>query len=95
MRGRRTWKVDLLPSARRELLALRNPTQDRIRTAIRSLADDPAPPDSIPMRGKGTGLYRLRVGSYRLVYRLHSRRVRVLVVRIGHRSEVYRGWEDR
>ena len=87
------WNVELLPTARRELLALRDPTQARIRAAIRALADDPEPADSIPMRGKGTGLYRLRVGNYRIVYRLQRQRVCVLVIRIGHRADVYRGWE--
>src|SRR5690242_12340462 len=48
----------------------------------------------IPMRGKGIGLHRLRVGGYRVVYRISAKRVTVLVVRIGHRSEVYRGFED-
>lgn len=95
MTPRGGWRVELLPAARRELLALRNPSQERIRTAIRSLADDPTPTDSIPMRGKGVGLYRLRVASYRIVYRLQAERITVLVVRIGHRSEVYRGWEDK
>lgn len=47
------------------------------------------------MQGKGQGLYRLRVGNYRVVYRVQAQRVRVLIIRIGHRSEVYRGWERR
>jgi mRNA interferase RelE/StbE len=88
------WHVELLPVARRELLALRNPIQQRVRGAIRALADDPTPAESIMMRGKGIGLYRLRVGSYRVVYRVQAERVTVLVIRIGHRGEVYRGWED-
>ena len=87
------WKIEFLPVARNELLALCNPIQDRIRDAIRLLADDPTPSDSIPMRGKGIGLFRLRVGSYRIVYRVQAERARILVIRIGHRSEVYRGWE--
>ena len=88
-------RVEFLPVARRELSALRGPVQDRVRTAIRSLAADPLPPDSIAMKGKGTGRYRLRVGDYRVVYRIHKERVTVLVIRIGHRREVYRGWERR
>jgi mRNA interferase RelE/StbE len=95
MTRRGTWHIDILPTARKELLALRGPVQDRIRGAIKTLADDPQPSDSIAMRGKGIGLYRLRVGSYRIVYRIQSDRVCVLVIRIGHRSEVYRGWEGR
>jgi mRNA interferase RelE/StbE len=95
MSRRGKWHVELLPSARRELLALRNPIQDRVRAAIRSLADDPTPPDSIAMKDKGIGLHRLRVGGYRVVYRLQAQRIRVLVIRIGHRSEVYSGWDWR
>lgn len=95
MSRRRAWQVEILPAARKELLALRHPIQDRIRKSIRSLADDPTPADSIPMRGKGMGLHRLRVGSHRVVYRIQAERVCVLVIRIGHRAEVYRGWEDR
>jgi mRNA interferase RelE/StbE len=95
MTRRGKWHVEILPSARRELLALRNPIQDLVRAAIRLLADDPTPPDSLAMRDKGIGLHRLRVGRYRVVYRLQAQRVRVLVIRIGHRSEVYRGWEWR
>jgi mRNA interferase RelE/StbE len=90
---RKHWTVEILPSARRELLALRNPIQDRIRSAVRALADDPTPSDSIAMRGKGIGLYRLRVGRYRIVYRLKEERLSVLVIRVGHGSEVYKGWE--
>jgi mRNA interferase RelE/StbE len=88
------WCVEILPAARKELLALRPAAQDRIRKAIRALAEEPVPADSIPMRGKGTGLHRLRVGTYRVVYRINRERLRVLVIRIGHRSEVYRGFED-
>jgi len=87
------WHVELLPSARRELLALRNPIQRQLRGAIRLLADDPTPEESLAMKGKGIGFHRLRVGNYRVVYRLQAEKVCLLVIRIGHRSEVYRGWE--
>jgi mRNA interferase RelE/StbE len=92
---RGSWHVELLPEARRQLLSLRDPIQNRLRKAIHSLSEDPTPADSIPMRGKGIGLHRLRVGNYRVVYRLQSDRVCVLIIRIGERSEVYRGFEDR
>ena len=90
----RQWVVDVTPVARRELRLLRGAVQDRLRSAIRALANDPTPPDSIPMRGKGVGFRRLRVGNYRIIYRLHFERVMVIVIRVGHRSEVYGGFED-
>jgi len=94
MSRRGEWQVELLPSARRELLALRTPIQNRLRNAIRTLSQDPLPSDSIAMRGKEIGLHRMRVGNYRVVYRLQAERICVLVIHIGHRSEVYRGWES-
>jgi mRNA interferase RelE/StbE len=45
------------------------------------------------MKGKAFGLYRLRVGEWRVVYRVMPQRRTVLVIRIGHRSEVYRGYQ--
>jgi mRNA interferase RelE/StbE len=36
------------------------------------------------------GLYRLRVGDYRIVYRVQDRILVVLVLKVGHRREVYR-----
>jgi mRNA interferase RelE/StbE len=90
---RGTWRVEILPQARHQLLALRMPIQKRLWAAIRSLADDAIPPDAIPMRGKGTGLHRLRVGIYRVIYRIHAERVTVMIIRVGHRRDVYSGWE--
>ncbi|MBI3073650.1 MAG: type II toxin-antitoxin system mRNA interferase toxin, RelE/StbE family [Deltaproteobacteria bacterium] len=37
------------------------------------------------------GVWRARVGDYRVVYRVDDRAVTILVVRIGHRRDVYRG----
>jgi len=90
-RGR--FNLLILPSAAPTLLGIRGPVQDRIRVAIRSLADDPTPADSISMEGKAHGLHRVRVGDWRVVYRVQEGRRTVLVVRIGHRNEVYRGYE--
>jgi len=56
MMRRPMWHIEILPGARKELLALRNSVQNRLRAAIRSLAADPAPADSIAMKGKGVGL---------------------------------------
>ncbi len=91
--SRRAFKLLILPSAARALAAIRTPAQDRIRAGIRELADDPTPPDSIPMQGKARGLYRIRVGAWRVVYRVQMVKRTVLIIRIGHRSEVYRGFE--
>lgn len=40
--------------------------------------------------GKFTGLWKYRIGDYRVIARIEDERVTVLVVEVGHRSDVYR-----
>jgi mRNA interferase RelE/StbE len=55
---------------------------------IQKLAETPRP------RGiekiKNTGLWRIRQGDYRIVFSIDDRQETVIVVRIGHRREIYR-----
>ena len=89
------WDIEISQAVAREIRGLRKPIQERIRSAIRTLADDPTPADSLAMRGKGIGFHRLRVGSYRIIYKIQSGRLCVLVIRVAHRSAVYQGFEER
>ena len=53
------------------------------------LAEIPRPPNCVAMAGENS-VYRVRVGNYRIVYEVKDNILKVLVVRIGHRREVYR-----
>lgn len=66
------------------------PKQDvkRILLRIRSLADDPRPVGCEKLSGQER--YRIRQGSYRIVYEIEDARLIVLVVNVGHRRDVYR-----
>lgn len=61
----------------------------RILTAVEGLAVEPRPIGSIKLSG-GDGERRIRVGDYRIIYRVHDDRLVVVVVRAAHRREVYR-----
>lgn len=67
----------------------RDPVGQRIADAIKALADDPRPEGSTKLQG-GDDLHRVRVGSYRIVYAIQDAELLVLVVRVGHRGDVYR-----
>ena len=54
-----------------------------------ALAANPRPKGVKKLSGPDD-LYRIRVGDYRIVYQIHDDRLIVLVVRIGHRKDVYR-----
>jgi mRNA interferase RelE/StbE len=64
--------------------------QQRVAAAIELLRDDPRPPGVALLSGP-SGAWRVRVGVYRIIYRIEDDRLVVLVVRIGPRRDVYRG----
>ncbi len=82
--------IELTPKAERELRKLERPAQLRVKAAIELLRQNPRPPAATPLFGQPRGTYRVRTGYYRIIYEVHDKRVLVLVVRIGHRREVYR-----
>ena len=83
------YEVRLVRRAVRSLADLQQRDQQRIRAAIDLLAENPRPPNCVALQGEA-GVYRVRVGDYRIVYELFDRVLVVQVVRIGHRREVYR-----
>jgi len=84
-----SYTVEFLPSAQRELAALPKDVQRRIANRIDVLREDPRPPGARQLQGEDH-LYRLRLGDFRVIYSIESRRLGVVVVKIGHRREVYR-----
>jgi mRNA interferase RelE/StbE len=88
-----TWSIDLDPRARRELKHLDQQVARRIN---RFLFERVAPlenPRSIGEALKGTelgDLWKYRVGDYRIIASIEDNLIRILVVRIGNRREVYR-----
>jgi mRNA interferase RelE/StbE len=60
----------------------------RIREAIEALAVDPRPPGCRKLEGRENA-WRVRVGTWRVIYQIEEDRVVVLVVRVAPRGEVY------
>jgi mRNA interferase RelE/StbE len=85
-----SYSVDIAPPARRDLKRISGETLRRIEAAIDGLADNPRPPGVKKLAGDSEDLYRIRVGDYRVVYQIQDDRLIVLVVRVGHRRDVYR-----
>ena len=83
------YRLEVRPRAEKELAALPRDAHRRVARAIDALAEDPRPAGCVPLKG-GEGLLRIRVGVYRVIYLVEDDRLVVLVVRIGHRREVYR-----
>lgn len=82
------YRLAIKPSASRELERLEDQLLCRADEAIRKLADNPRPHGAKKL--SGVPLYRIRVGTFRIVYEVNDAQHLVTVVMIGHRREVYR-----
>lgn len=56
---------------------------------IQALANNPHPAGTVKLRGSDD-LFRMRHTEYRIIYRLHEGALTILVIKVGHRREVYR-----
>jgi mRNA interferase RelE/StbE len=84
-----TYRVTLAPAAARQLRKFDAQVRRRIQAALELLATDPRPPAATRLVG-GSGEWRVRTGDYRIVYEIHDEELLVLVLRMGHRRDVYR-----
>ncbi len=85
------FRIEFTASAEREINKLDRTIQVRLRSAIDSLAGQPIPPGAKKMKATGADpLWRIRVGDYRIVYKIEGHRLVVLIVKVGHRRDVYR-----
>jgi len=88
-----TWNVELEPQAEKELDQLDSQHAKRIlKYLFERIATDEDPRRfGEPLRKNLSGLWKYRVGDYRVVAKIMDDIVLVLVLRIGHRSKVYGG----
>jgi mRNA interferase RelE/StbE len=84
-----TYTIAISTSAAKALAKLEKASRLRMVGAIELLSVDPRPPGAKMLRGGEHGLWRVRVGDYRIVYAIEDDRLLVLVLRVAHRREVY------
>ena len=90
---KKNWSIELSESARRQLRDLDNAVQKRILTFLQTRLASFENPRSIgeALRGERFGeFWKCRVGDYRIVAKIEDKLLKILVVTIGHRREVYR-----
>lgn len=84
-----TYKVEFSAPADRQLSRLPLRLQARLVRRVDRLAEEPRPTECRKLAGR-TNRYRIRVGDYRVIYEVRDDVLLVLVLRLGHRREVYR-----
>lgn len=83
------YQIQFAARAAKQFKALPPNIQQRIRPKVDALAESPLPSGVVKLEGS-PNLYRIRIGDYRVVYELQDKALIVLVVKIGHRSSIYR-----
>lgn len=86
------WRIEFLPEAAKELKKLDRTAAARI---IKTLEERIAPMDDprtlgSALTGDHAGLWRWRIGDYRVIARIEDQRITLLVIRVAHRRGVYR-----
>ena len=82
------YTITILRRAQKELSTLPPKPYVRVCDAISGLADQPRPPGAKKLSGREG--WRIRVGSYRVVYEISDPAHLITVMHIGHRRDVYR-----
>jgi mRNA interferase RelE/StbE len=86
------WQIELAPEADKALSKLGVDTQKRIVRFLRERVANLENPRAIGKSLTGqtlSGLWRYRVGDYRILCRIEENKISIVVIAIGHRREVY------
>lgn len=87
------WVIKFEEEAKKEFARLDRTAQERIRKYLReriALSENPRV-FGVPLRGDLSGLWKYRIGAYRVIAEVGDEELLILVVRIGHRRNVYGG----
>jgi len=84
-----TYSVEFRPAVLKSLKRLPKKDLRRIKKKIDRLAEDLPDPATTKMKGNNP-FHRVRSGDYRIVYQILEDRLVILVVKVGHRKDVYK-----
>lgn len=84
------YRIVISAKARNDFKKLDQTIRVRVQRAIILLETDQQPAQSRQLTGHTLAHYRLRVGDYRILYDVYQSDKTVLIIRIGHRKEIYR-----
>ena len=83
-----TYDIKFAKPVAKQLKSLSPQEQQRIKSKIDALVDSPRPDGVVKLSGEDD-LYQIRVGDYRIIYSIQDHKLLILVLKIGHRRNVY------
>jgi len=83
------YRIEFSPSAESQFKRLPQEVQARLKPRIDSLTENSFP-RGVKKLSAEENLYRLRIADYRIIYQVQGRVFLILILKIGHRKDVYR-----
>jgi mRNA interferase RelE/StbE len=83
------FRIEFTKSAAKQLRSIPKSDQKRIAKKIDALSENTPDPTQTKMKGNNP-FHRLRVGDYQIIYEIHDETLLILIVKIGHRKDVYK-----
>jgi mRNA interferase RelE/StbE len=84
-----SYRIEVSATAEKQLRRLGRDDRIRVLRAVQALADEPRPPGCRKLQGYDD-VYRIRIGTFRVLYSIDGRRIIITVLKVGHRRDVYR-----
>ena len=86
------WRIEITRTAEKQIKKLDRVAQTSLLRFLRERIQDADNPRQLgkPLHGDKGGLWRYRIGDYRLICDIQDEKITVLVLRVGHRKDVYR-----
>jgi mRNA interferase RelE/StbE len=84
-----TYRIEFVSQAAKQFRTLPSQVQERLKAKIDTLSTNPRPYGVTKLAGEDD-LYRIRGGDYRIIYTIQDEHLLILVVKVGHRRDVYR-----
>lgn len=93
MKSMAAYQIEFTKSAKKEFDKLPESAQDKVLEAVKLLSVNPYSDLLQVKKMRGADfLYRLRVGDYRIIYEVQNKKLIIIIIKIGHRRDVYRGF---
>jgi mRNA interferase RelE/StbE len=88
----KAWRIEITRTAEKQIRKLDRTAQTSIIRFLRERIEPADNPRQLgkPLHGDKGGLWRYRVGDYRLICDIQDEKITVLVLRVGHRKDIYR-----
>jgi mRNA interferase RelE/StbE len=84
-----SYRIAVKRSAAKALKKIPKPDRKRIVKKIDSLAENLPNPDTTKMKGKNP-FHKIRISDYRIIYEVQEEVLLILIVKVGHRKDIYR-----